>query len=98
MPANKSRRIEYSFRCSFLMIWKIKRRRNANLHKLSQLHVFVFLNCKFETFLMTVKAMCLHMNVAELNTLSVEKGITSTVFYEMENTNENTNLLRLANV
>ena len=25
---------------------------------------------------MTVKAMCLHINVAELNTLSVEKGIT----------------------
>ena len=43
----------------FLMRWKIKRRRNANLCKLSQLHVFVFLKCKFEKFLMTVKAMCL---------------------------------------
>ena len=39
----------------FLMRLKIKRRINANLRQLSQLHVFVFLKCKFEKFLMTVK-------------------------------------------
>ena len=42
---------------------------------------------------MSVKEMCLCINCAELNTLSVGKGITripSTVFFnEMENTNEN---------
>ena len=51
------------------------RRRNANARKLLHLHVFVFLKCKFETFLMTVKAMCLRIQVAELNTLSVEKEL-----------------------
>ena len=75
------------------MRWKIKRRRNAILRKLSQSHILVFLKCKFEKFLITVKAMCLRINVAELNTLSVGKGITgipSTFFFnEMENTNEN---------
>ena len=56
------------------MRWTIKR--NENLGKLSQLHVFVFSKCKFDKFLMTVEAMCLRIKVAELNTLSVGKGIT----------------------
>ena len=45
------------------------------------------------------KKICLHIKVAELNTLSVGKGITgipSTVFNETENTNENTNLRQLS--
>ena len=60
-----------------------KKRRNTNLGKLFQLHVFLFFKCKFEKFLMNVKAMCLCIKVAELNTLSVGKGIPgipSTVF------------------
>ena len=57
------------------MRWKIKRR-NANLRRLSQLHVFVFFKCKLEKFPMTVQAMCLCIEVAELNTLFVGKGIT----------------------
>ena len=44
--------------------------------------------------------MCLHIKVAELNTLSVGKGITgilSTFFFnEMGNTNENTNLRKIS--
>ena len=32
--------------------------------------------CKFEKFLMTTKAMCLHIKVAQLNNLSVGKEIT----------------------
>ena len=39
------------------MRWEIKRRRNANLRKLSQLHSFSFFKCKFQKCLMTAKAM-----------------------------------------
>ena len=82
--------------------WELKRRRN--LRKLSQLHAFSFFKCKFEKFLMTAKAMCLHIKVAQLNTLSVEKEITGIpsrpsgyrFFNGMEN--ENTNLHKLADV
>ena len=41
--------------------WGIKRRKNVR--KLSQLHAFSFFKCKFETFLMTAKAMCICIKV-----------------------------------
>ena len=44
--------------------------------KLSQLHAFSFLKCKFEKFQMTAKVMCLRNKVAQLNNLSVGKEIT----------------------
>ena len=50
---------------------------------------------------MTVKAMCLCIKVAELNTLWLEKELQAYLvrfFNEMENTNENTNLRKLADV
>ena len=37
--------------------------------------LFLF-KCKFEKFIMVVTTMCLHIKVAELNTLSDGKGIT----------------------
>ena len=51
--------------------WEIKRR--TKLCKLSQLHAFSFFKCKFEKFLMTAKAMCLSIKVAQLNTFRLEK-------------------------
>ena len=45
--------------------WEIKRR--TNVRKLSQLQAFSFFKCKFAKFLMTAKAMCLHIKVAQLN-------------------------------
>ena len=79
--------------------YEIKRRRH--LRTLSQLHAFSFFKCKFEKCLMTAKAMCLRIKVAQLNTLSVGKEITGIptgyrFFIEMEN--ENTNLRKLADV
>ena len=50
---------------------------------------------------MVVSIICLGIKVAELNTLSDGKGITgipSAFFNEMENTIENTNLRKLADV
>ena len=49
-------------------IWEIKRRKNVR--KFLQLHAFSFFKCKF---LMTAKAMCLRIKVAQLNSLSVGK-------------------------
>ena len=56
---------------------------------------------RVKKYLTAVKAICSHIKVAELNTLSVGKGITgipSTCFIETENTNENTNSRELADV
>ena len=85
---------------------KWERKRIKSLRKLSQLHAFslTFFKCKFEKFLMTTKAMCLHIKVAQLNTLSVGTEITGIpgrptgyrFFNEMEN--ENSDLRKLANI
>ena len=71
--------------------WEMKRRKNVR--KLSQLPAFSFFKCKFEKFLMTATATCLHIKVAQLNTLSVGTEITGIpsrptgyrFFNEMEN-------------
>ena len=51
-------------------------KKKKTLRKLSQLHAFSFFKCKFEKFLMTAKAMCLRIKVAQLNSISVGKEIT----------------------
>ena len=48
------------------MRWKIYKKINF----------FWFFTCKFEKFIMVISTMCLHIQVAELNTLSDGKGIT----------------------
>ena len=46
-------------------------KKKKNLRKLPQLHAFSFFKFKFEKF--TANVMCLHLNVAQSNTLSVGK-------------------------
>ena len=62
--------------------WEIRRRKS--LCKLSQLHAFSVFKCKFEKFLLTAKAMCLRIKVAQLNTFRLEKFCVHMVLFRFK--------------